>query len=183
MDFLDILREKAFLGREFLTWLWFKSDQTGGQIDGADGKTVEVVFLDRMTFDLPDAVAPQTATFKGEQSELREGLACLREGKKIEEAKFSLKSGENEFVMTIKGTWFSFGGFKTPAVMPSTESSDNEDPEAAFLEKVYLVEEGMDAVDSLFGQFLKLRISSDWETELAQLSLWVQENTQDASGA
>ena len=116
MDFLDILREKAFLGREFLTWLWFKSDQTGGQIETMDGKAVEVFFLDRMTLDLPDTESPQTATFKGEQSELREGLACLREGKKIEEARISLKSGENEFTMTIKGTWFSFGGFKTPPV-------------------------------------------------------------------
>ncbi len=54
MDFLDILRERAFLGREFLTWLWFKSDQTGGQIETSDGKAVEVLFLDRMTLDLPD---------------------------------------------------------------------------------------------------------------------------------
>ncbi len=183
MDFLDILREKAFLGREFLTWLWFKSDQTGGQIETMDSKTVDVFFLDRMTLDLPDTESPQTATFKGEQSELREGLACLREGKKIEEARISLKSGENEFVMTIKGTWFSFGGFKTPPVVPSNESSEDEDPEGAFLEKVYLLEEGMDAVDALFGRFLQLRISSDWDPELAQLRLWVNEHILDLPNA
>ena len=49
MDFLDILREKAFLGREFLTWLWFKSEQTGGSIDVPGGKIIEVVFNYRTT--------------------------------------------------------------------------------------------------------------------------------------
>jgi hypothetical protein len=175
MDFLDILKDKAFLGREFLTWLWYKSDQTGGSIETSDGKTVEVFFLDRMTLDLLDTETPQTVTLKGEQSELREGLAALREGKKIEEARISLNSGENDFTMTIKGTWFSFGGFKTPPILPSSESADDEDPEGGFLEKVYLVEEGMDMVDSLFGRFLKLRISSDWDAELLQLKRWVQD--------
>ncbi len=179
MDFLDILREKAFLGREFLTWLWFKADQTGGSIETQDGKAVEVFFLDRMTLDLLDTETPQTVTLKGEQSELREGLAALREGKKIEEARVSLRTGENDFTMTIKGTWFSFGGFKTPPILPSSESPEDEDPEGAFLEKVYLVEEGMDLVDALFSKFLKLRLSSDWDLELAQLRRWIQDQLGD----
>ena len=99
MDFLDILREKAFLGREFLTWLWFKSEQTGGSIEIDGGKVIEVVFHDRMTLDLTDVDTPQIVTIKGEFSELREGLAAIREGKKIEEAKISIKNSENEFSM------------------------------------------------------------------------------------
>ena len=55
MDFLDILREKAFLGREFLTWLWFKSDQTGGRIEIPGKKVVEVpLSRPHMTLDLSD---------------------------------------------------------------------------------------------------------------------------------
>jgi hypothetical protein len=68
MDFLDVLREKAFLGREFLTWLWFKSDQTGGRIEVPGKNVVEVLFLDRMTLDLSDVETPQTVTLKGEHS-------------------------------------------------------------------------------------------------------------------
>ena len=47
MDFVDILREKAFLGREFLTWLWFKSERTGGRVEltGAAAFPVSVPFL------------------------------------------------------------------------------------------------------------------------------------------
>ncbi|HMK36868.1 MAG TPA: hypothetical protein VK463_17470 [Desulfomonilaceae bacterium] len=174
MDFLDILREKAFLGREFLTWLWFKSDQTGGRIDVPGYTVVEVLFLDRMTLDLSDVETPQTVSIKGEQSELREGMAALKEGKKIEEARISLKTTDNDFTVTLKATWFSFGSFRTPAILPSSETEADEGPEGAFLEKAALIEEGMEIMDSLFAYFLKLRISDAWEAEeLPAIRRWV----------
>ncbi|MGB6065606.1 MAG: hypothetical protein WBG50_12425 [Desulfomonilaceae bacterium] len=174
MDFLDILREKAFLGREFLTWLWFKSDQTGGRIEIPGKKVAEVIFLDRMTLDLSDVDTPQTVTLKGEQSELREGLAALKEGKKIEEARISLRASDNDFTMMLKGTWFSFGSFRTPPILPTTEGEGDDDVEGSFLEKTYLIEEGMEIVDDLFEYFLKLRISDEWEaSELLALRRWV----------
>ncbi len=173
MDFLDILREKAFLGREFLTWLWFKSDQTGGIIEIPGKKPIQVVFLDRMTLDLSDVETPQTVSIKGEYSELREGLAALREGKKIEEARISLKLDENEFTMALKGTWFSFGSFKTPPILPPDERDSELEAEGNFLEKISLVEEGMSIVDELFEHFMKLRISEVWDAvELPAIRKW-----------
>jgi hypothetical protein len=174
MDFLDILREKAFLGREFLTWLWFRSDQTGGRIEISSDRTIEVLFLDRMVLDLQDVESPQTVSIRGEQSELREGLAALKEGKKIEEARIRIKESDNEFTMALKGTWFAYGAFRTPPVLPAGETEEDEGPEATFLEKVYLVEEGLQLVDSLFEYFLRLRLSEKWETqELPNLRRWI----------
>jgi recombination associated protein RdgC len=179
MDFLDILREKAFLGREFLTWLWFKSDQTGGRIEIPGKKVAEVLFLDRMTLDLSDVETPQTVTLKGEHSELREGLAALKEGKKIEEARISIRAGDNDFTMMLKGTWFSFGSFKTPPILPPGEAEGEADTEGSFLEKTYLIEEGMEIVDNLFEYFLKLRISEEWEAqELPAIHRWVSTASQ-----
>lgn len=174
MDFLDLLREKAFLGREFLTWLWFKSDVSGGRIEIPGKKVIEVEFLDRMTLDLSEAETPQSVTLKGEHSELREGLAALKEGKKIEEARVSLRSSENDFTTVLKATWLSFGSFRTPPILPAEELDGEELAEATFLEKAALVEEGMELVDMLFHYFLQLRISDDWEAkELPALRRWV----------
>ncbi len=175
MDFLDIVREKAFLGREFLTWLWFKSEQTGGMIEMPGKAVIEVIFLDKMTLDLLDSETPQSVAIKGEHSQLREGLAALKEGKKIEEARISIKKNENDFSMVVKGTWFLFGAFKTPPILPEGESEEEEGPEARFLEKAYLVEEGMAAIDELFEYFLHIRISEEWEKrELPDLKHWVE---------
>lgn len=175
MDFLDILREKAFLGREFLTWLWFKSDVSGGNVQIPGKKTVEVIFLDRMTLDMSDVETPQTVALKGEHSELREGLAALKEGKKIEEARISLRASDNDYTMLLKATWFSFGSFRTPPILPGSEADPGEGVEGKFLEKAYLIEEGMDLVDLLFEYFIKLRISDEWEsTELPALHHWIE---------
>jgi len=174
MDFLEILSEKSFLGREFLTWLWFKSDRSGGRIEIPGKKVVEVLFLDRMTLDLSDAETPQTVALKGEYSELREGLAALREGKKIEEARISVKAADNDFTMILKGTWYSFGSLRTPAILPVSEADEEEPIEGTFLEKVSLIEESMEILDSLFEYFMKLRVSDQWEMEeLPALRHWV----------
>jgi recombination associated protein RdgC len=165
MDFLDILNQKAFLGREFLTWLWFKSLQQGGAVRAGKGKTVEIIFLDRMTLDLSDEDSPQTVSIKGELSGLREGLAALKEGKKIEEARISVRVGEEAFTTALKATWFAYGSFKVPPVLPASQSESEEDAEAAFLEKVYLIEEGVSAIDALFERFMDLRLSENWERE------------------
>ena len=176
MDFLDILREKAFLGREFLTWLWFKSDQTGGVIEIPSRKAMQVVFLDRMTLDLTDVETPQTVSLKGEYSELREGLAALREGKKIEGARISFKADENEFTVVLKGTWFSYGSFKTPPILPPDERDSDVEAEGNFLEKISLVEEGMGIIDDLFEYFVKLRVSEAWElVEVPAIRKWAAE--------
>jgi recombination associated protein RdgC len=174
MDFVDMLREKAFLGREFLTWLWFKSERGGSNVELPDGKVIEVIFADRMTLELSDTDSPQSVAIKGDHSELREGLAALREGKKIEEARLSLKSGENEFTLVLKGTWLSFGSFRTPPILPSDEADADEGPEGRFLEKAYLVEEGLAIVDELFGEFMRVRLSDVWEeTELPTIRQWI----------
>ncbi|MFH0824237.1 MAG: hypothetical protein V2B18_15905 [Pseudomonadota bacterium] len=174
MDFIDILREKAFLGREFLTWLWFKSTRTGGIIETPGGRSIEVYFLDRLTLDLTGSETPQSVSIRGEHSELREGIAALREGKKIEEGRLSFKAGDNDFTTVLKATWFCFGSFRTPPILPSAEMDEDEGDEGRFLEKVALIEEGMDIIDDLFHYFLRLRISDDWEAkEVPALRRWI----------
>jgi hypothetical protein len=56
-------------------------------------------------------------------------------------------------------------------------------PAGSLIEKIYLLEEGMDAVDALFGRFLQLRISTNWEPELVKLRLWVNEHMLDLPNA
>ena len=33
MDLVDLITEKRFLGQEFLTWLWYKSEERGGSVN------------------------------------------------------------------------------------------------------------------------------------------------------
>jgi hypothetical protein len=173
MDFITMLREKAFVGRDFLTWLWFKADQTGGRIEAPGKPAVGVVFLDSMTLDLADVERHQAMVLKGEQSELREGVAALREGKKISSARISVLFGDNEFAMTLQAAWFGFGSLRIPVVLPHDDADSDADGE--FLDRINLIEIAMTAVDMLFVHFLELRMSNEkWDQELSEIQSWIE---------
>ena len=48
MDLVDLIAEKRFLGQEFLTWLWWKSEERGGSVEVAGRGDVGVVFEKHM---------------------------------------------------------------------------------------------------------------------------------------
>jgi len=174
MDLVDILKNKAFLGREFLTWLWFRSDASDGIVEIPGKSTIELHFLDKMVLNLSGSDSPQTVTITGGQSELREGMAALKEGKKIEEARISIKDAHEEFTVVVKASWLSFSGFRPPPSLPS-DSTDSLEGEGLFMEKMYLLEHFLDIVDELFEFFLKLRLSDTWDArELPAIREWIR---------
>jgi hypothetical protein len=55
-----------------------------------------------------------------------------------------------------------------------TSDQDDEDPDAAFLEKIHLMERAFELVDDLFGQFLRLRMSGEWPEERRRVRDWIK---------
>ncbi len=174
MDFVDILKDKSFVGREFLTWLWFRSDTSGGLVEIPGKRTIELHFLDKMVLDLSGSDSPQTVTITGGQSELREGMAALKEGKKIEEARISIKDAHEDFTVVVKAAWLSFTGFRPPPALP-LDSTESPESDALFLEKMYLLEHFLEIIDELFSFFLELRLSDTWAAkELPAIKEWIR---------
>jgi recombination associated protein RdgC len=54
MDLVDIISEKKFLGQEFLTWLWYKSEERGGAILLPEEGDILVVFEKHMLLESGD---------------------------------------------------------------------------------------------------------------------------------
>jgi recombination associated protein RdgC len=179
MNFVEILQQKGFLGREFLTWLWFTSERTGGFIHNGNQPPFGVAFLDRIVLSSADE-SKQVVTLTGETFEPKHALAAILEGKKIEEARISVNRHDNDnFAMLLKATWFQFSGLRTPPILPAKEASDDEDDETAtFLEKFALVTKAMEIVDSLFQEFMNLRLSERWTAEeLPAIQEWISQET------
>ncbi|MCP4576857.1 MAG: hypothetical protein GY846_11290, partial [Deltaproteobacteria bacterium] len=50
-----------------------------------------------------------------------------------------------------------------------------DDPDGLFYEKVFLIEEAVSAMDGIYAEFLKLRLSPKWSgEELPAFSRWIQ---------
>lgn len=161
-----------FWGREFLTWLWYKSEERNGMINIPETGDQEIIFLQRLVLASGEGEYSETVVCQGLHSDMKEGREALRQGKKIKEARLRLSRDTTRWEFTFKADYFQFQSLK----LPITENSDEEDDRAGQnMERIYLVESAMETMERLFAYFFHLRLSPQWENEvLSRMNKWLQ---------
>jgi hypothetical protein len=164
----------SFLGRDFLTWLWFKSDQRGGSVMVPDVGDVEVLFVRRLILESGEGPYSETVSCQGMHSTLTEGKAALRRGKKIKEARLKLAEGLNNTEFTFKADTFQFQTLTFP---PSfTAEEDEQDREGRILERISVLEKAITLMERLFSLFITKRTGPSWiAEETARMGKWMEE--------
>ncbi len=161
------------LGREFLTWLWYKSEERNGIINVPGSGENEVIFLHRLVLASGDGEYSETVVCQGLHADMKEGKEALRRGKKIKEARLRLVKDESRWEFTLKADMFQFQSLKLPAVM---ELEDETDREGRNMERIFLVEKAVATMDGLFSAFMQMRRSPRWETdEIPSMGKWVNQ--------
>ena len=174
MDLVDLIAEKRFLGQEFMTWLWFKSEERGGTVYLPGAGDIQVVFEKHMLLESGEGESHEKLICRGLQAELQEARTGLQVGKKLEQARIHLMRGDYEWNFTLTATLLEFRNLKVPKTMtPSEEESGPDAFEARVLERVAMIEEAEQTVLELFRLFLEIRIGPDWEQELVRVRQWV----------
>jgi len=180
---IDLIRSNQWLGWDFLLWLLHRtmteaSEYRVSQPGPALANDPFVAYLnDRLVLMSAGEAGTQKITVAGHQDHFREAVTALAHGKRITEATIHLEHDENAWKLTLKGELFHFASFKTPKV--AIEKGDHVDEgserEAAFYERMYVMEQGMQFFDSLYGEFLKVRLGAGWGDELARIENWLTE--------
>ena len=174
MDLVDLIAEKRFLGQEFMTWLWFKSEERGGTVYLPGAGDIQVVFEKHMLLESGEGESHEKLICRGLQAELQEARTGLQVGKKLEQARIHLMRGDYEWNFTLTAAMLEFRNLKVPKTMtPSEEESGPDAFEARVLERVAMIEEAEQTVLELFRLFLEIRIGPDWEQELVRVRQWV----------
>ena len=180
MDLVDIISEKKFLGQEFLTWLWYKSEERSGAIFLPGIGDIQVVFEKHMLLESGEGESLERLICKGLQTELQEARTGLLMGKKLEQARILLAKGEFEWRLTLTATLFEFRSVSLPKTVGASE--DFSDPlawEARILDRIGMCEEVMHTLDELFRMFLKIRVSSAWQQEKGVMKTWIAEGAEN----
>ena len=176
-DFLAVVEQKRFLGREFLTWLVWTIEEGGGRIE-RDGDVVELQLGDRVT--LAGTTADRARLTVAGTGDLRAEMgAGLRRGKLLDQAKLVLLRGERRWELSLDGGLLTYDGLRCPALGPR-EAAGPEDRRAAFENDLYLrladVEDAVGVLDRLFAEFCRARGASSWRTRtLPALRAWVDD--------
>lgn len=155
-----------FLGDEFLTWLWFVIENDPGYLKSISPDLSSLETGNRIVLENRQHQTVERITIKGDDANLEEGILALRKGAVVTEINLCFKSGDQQWQFTIKGESLNISGFKTPFAGPIETA---EDVEGAVLEKVYLYEQAVQLVDNLFKNFLKIRVSGQWQSKVVPM--------------
>jgi hypothetical protein len=178
MDLVDLIAEKRFLGQEFLTWLWWKSEERGGSIELAGDGDITVVFLKNIVLESGGGESSGKNFCTGLKAVHQEARTGLKMGKKLEQARILIGHGNYEYSLTLSGALMEFKNVRLPKTEASEgDKGDNpEEVEGMILERVYLLEEIIRLVNELFKMFLVIRVSSAWSEELFKMKDWVEKS-------
>jgi len=167
MDLLTAINHTAFLGREFLTWLWYRSDKNEGLFE-RNGEQLEVWFDAKLVLEAQGDIKEQNVIKAETPTETQEARTSLLNGKQVREARLRIISDQKQWTVTIKGDDLSLSQLKIPALL-SREDDDQ------LYERFYLIEELQDIVEHLFATFIAVRLDDKaWRAELGPLRDWVQ---------
>ncbi len=179
MDLVDLIAEKRFIGQEFLTWLWWKSEERGGSVELPGQGDITVVFEKHILLEYGEGESSQKCICSGLQSELKEARTGLVMGKKVEQARIQLAQNDYEWNFTMAAAVMEFRNVKLPKTGPAQEGGDNpEEQEGMILERIFLFEELVRLVQTLFRMFLEVRVSQSWKDELVRIRTWVHSRGQ-----
>jgi hypothetical protein len=110
----------------------------------------------------------------GPQDNFQEARTALANGKRIIEAGIFLEKEEHQWKLILKGERFFFASCKTPKVTVERNAAvDEGSGEAAFYEKIFVLEQGLQLFESLYKSFLHIRISDKWPKELSLIEAWL----------
>jgi hypothetical protein len=71
---------------------------------------------------------------------------------------------------------FHFASFKSPSIKLEKDNITDEadEKEAAFFERMYVLEEGLQLFDSLYAVFLEKRLGKSWTDEQNNIRQWLE---------
>lgn len=184
---LDQIRANSWIGEDFLLWLLFRtvngfadfSVSANGVFSTGDPFTA--FMNDRLLLQARGEAGVQKVTVAGAQEDFREVMAALKMGKTITEATIHLEKDENAWKLTLKGELFQFGSFRSPAVQIEKDSTVDRyaEEEAAFFERMHLLEGGVQLFNSLFATFMVERLGDGWQAKVDAVKGWLEDTAAD----
>ncbi len=173
-DLADL--DKKHLGREFLTWFWYRSEVDEGVFELGQLGTVTIaidkVLSLRCCFDQTGTTSIRTDV----PSSSPEARAALRLGKMPERMGLIFGSAQGDWACTLNGATLAVSGLSLPR-------SEDTDPAFILEERVSGIRTVSSVIDSLVKVFMKERLSQNWSHLQQSMTHWVEQPTDQGSRA
>ncbi|MFY0524604.1 hypothetical protein ACN28I_16035 [Archangium gephyra] len=154
----QLLRGRAYLGREFLTWLLWRSESGDALVD-FEGTGLVVLYTGRCTLrgvngDVTELMARGALAPYSEQVK-----HSMDRGLLVHQARWRLTHGEKVYEVTLDAEFLDIRAARLPELMAEEEDD-------RLLERLYLTEQLSGMVDTLVQAFLQVRASRNWSKKV-----------------
>lgn len=167
---LDLVKSNSWLGRDFLLWLLSGQGQAAcpGISAWVDAK------IDLAGLSAEGGVEKISVT--GSQNEMPAVKAALKAGSCVTKAGVFIEDNDAaKYSMVLAGDTFAIAQMKTPAVTMEQTEDPIAEYQGAFLEKMAVINKGLGYLQSLFGEFLKVRVAGFWTLSSVRINEWMEE--------
>ncbi|RMF84234.1 MAG: hypothetical protein D6744_03420 [Planctomycetota bacterium] len=159
--------ELRFLGREFLTWLWRRTDDGDAPLRVAGGDDVTVMFEKSVRLACDFGLTGSDVITADAPTSLPEARAALRIGKQPTKAGLIVGSPLGEFRLTLDAARMCVSSLTLP------EPPGEQDRRERIESRLDLICDAADLLDALFDVFLQERVASDWAGTQREIAAWV----------
>jgi len=160
-----LLAGRTWLGREFLTWLLWKSESTE-PITLVDGRGVTVVFNGKLTLRAGsnEVVKAQVEGVTSPYSKLVK--KALSQHMLVHTAKLQVTHREQIYDFVLDADTFDIKSAKLPALM--TEFDDDK-----LTERLELARRAAELIDALMREFIDERLVTTWTETVDRMREWM----------
>lgn len=155
-----LLEDSLPYAREFLTWLFFRSN-----LSLSMPGDITISPLSKFSYSSPQV----SISLAGE--EIKEAIASVADGKQIDKLSLQIVRGAYDWQAVIRATDFLINA-KLPRI--ATPSEDNEE-DGFILDQIGMHEQLFEVFDILAGEFSNLRFSDKWADEQQAMMEWASE--------
>jgi recombination associated protein RdgC len=158
-------------GRDFLTWLWYYSEEKGGKLCTKDFGDFELMIEGPLTFALSDEAegSGETVVRKGNPLRSAEAKTAIDVGKKLKKSKFTIARGKEIWSGTIDADLFTFSGLNLP------EGEKLDDLGSIFAERINYLHIFSNVIQEYFKLFANSVRSDKWQKEEAEIIKWTDD--------
>ena len=159
---------RSFLGREYMTWLWYWLETRNNIVDLSDKSTFHLYFNDRIVLSSASGAVREHALKGGTPATAREAKQAVANGKLVTEASFLLKQDKLQWTWSMKSDDLIFRSIRLPAV-----AADEAD--AYLAARLRHIDTLKRVKEELFQSFFNLRFSSGFKSVHRELASWAAE--------
>ncbi len=154
-------------GRDFLTWLWYFSEEEGGEVEVKGYEKFAMMIDGPLSFIADGQGALESVVRKGNPLKSAEARAALNVGKKLKKAKIIFCRADEIWSAGFDADNFTFSSVSLP-------EGEEMDYASRFAERINNLHIFTKVFKSFFNRFITQTQESDWPSKLEKIKNWVK---------